>query len=222
MTSRKRPCCLLRMTLPNSLCRIACATILGPRGSEHGTVRHVARQDSPVGSSDGQGAEARLRDMKIYQSELRTLEGEPFRLPQTQLLLIVNVASKCGLTPQYSGLERLQEAYAYRGFSVIGVPCNQFGGQEPGDAQEIRLFCATTYGISFPILEKMEVNGPNRHPLYVELTKARDSQGLAGDVQWNFEKFLVAPGGRVLYRFRPQVEPEDPEIIRAIEENLPN
>ena len=159
--------------------------------------------------------------MKIYQSELRTLEGEPFRLPQTQLLLIVNVASKCGLTPQYSGLERLQEAYAYRGFSVIGVPCNQFGGQEPGDAQEIRLFCATTYGISFPILEKMEVNGPNRHPLYVELTKARDSQGLAGDVQWNFEKFLVAPGGRVLYRFRPQVEPEDPEIIRAIEENLP-
>lgn len=99
VTSRKRPCCLLRMTLPNSLCRIACATILGPWGSEHGTVRHAARQDSPVGSSDGQGAEARLRDMKIYQSELRTLEGEPFRLPQTQLLLIVNVASKCGLTP---------------------------------------------------------------------------------------------------------------------------
>ncbi|MEY9215038.1 glutathione peroxidase [Thermobifida halotolerans] len=167
-------------------------------------------------------ARVRLPNMKIYQSELRSLEGEPFRLPQDQLLLIVNVASKCGLTPQYSGLERLQEAYAYRGFSVVGVPCNQFGDQEPGDAGEIRLFCATTYGISFPMLEKAEVNGPDRHPLYAELTKARDSRGVAGDVQWNFEKFLVAPGGRVLGRFRPRVEPEDPEIISAIEENLPN
>ncbi|TDQ54950.1 glutathione peroxidase [Actinorugispora endophytica] len=159
--------------------------------------------------------------MRIYQSELRSLEGEPFRLPQDQLLMIVNVASKCGNTPQYSGLERLQEGYAYRGFSVIGVPCDQFAGQEPGTAEEIRLFCAMTYGISFPLLEKTEVNGPNRHPLYAELTKARDSRGLAGDVEWNFEKFLVAPGGRVLDRFRPRVQPEDHQIISVIEENLP-
>ncbi|GLU49136.1 glutathione peroxidase [Nocardiopsis ansamitocini] len=159
--------------------------------------------------------------MRIYQSELRSLEGESFRLPQDQLLLIVNVASKCGATPQYSGLERLQEGYAYRGFSVIGVPCDQFAGQEPGSAEEIRLFCAMTYGISFPLLEKSEVNGPKRLPLYAELTKTRDSSGLAGDVAWNFEKFLVAPGGKVLNRFRTSVQPEDPEVISAIEENLP-
>ena len=134
---------------------------------------------------------------------------------------MVNVASKCGLTPQYAGLERLHERYAGRGFAVVGFPCNQFGGQEPGTAAEIGEFCSTTYGVTFPMLEKVEVNGPGRHPVYTELTAVPDASGEAGDVQWNFEKFLVGPDGRVLARFRPQTTPEDPALIAAIEANLP-
>ena len=134
---------------------------------------------------------------------------------------MVNVASKCGLTPQYAGLERLHERYAGRGFAVVGFPCNQFGGQEPGTAAEIGEFCSTTYGVTFPMLEKVEVNGPSRHPVYTELTAVPDASGEAGDVQWNFEKFLVGPDGRVLARFRPQTTPEDPALIAAIEANLP-
>jgi len=134
---------------------------------------------------------------------------------------VVNVASKCGLTPQYAGLERLHERYAGRGFAVVGFPCNQFGGQEPGTAAEIGEFCSTTYGVTFPMLEKVEVNGPGRHPVYTELTAVPDASGEAGDVQWNFEKFLVGPDGRVLARFRPQTTPEDPALIAAIEANLP-
>ena len=134
---------------------------------------------------------------------------------------MVNVASKCGLTPQYAGLERLHERYAGRGFAVVGFPCNQFGGQEPGTAAEIGEFCSTTYGVTFPMFEKVEVNGPGRHPVYTELTAVPDASGEAGDVQWNFEKFLVGPDGGVLARFRPQTTPEDPALIAAIEANLP-
>ncbi|MFC7326351.1 glutathione peroxidase [Marinactinospora rubrisoli] len=159
--------------------------------------------------------------MTIHDTELRTLEGEPTALPADRLLLIVNTASKCGLTPQYAGLERLHERYAGRGFSVVGVPCDQFMGQEPGSAAEIREFCSLTYGVTFPMLAKTEVNGPGRHPLYAELTRHPDTEGEAGDVQWNFEKFLVAADGTVLARFRPSVEPEDARIIEAIEANLP-
>lgn len=130
--------------------------------------------------------------------------------------LVVNVASKCGLTPQYNGLERLQEKYAGRGFTVLGVPCNQFGGQEPGAAGEIEEFCQVNYGVTFPLTEKVEVNGPGRHPLYTELI------GAGGDIQWNFEKFLVAPDGRVAARFGPQTEPQDPEVVTAIESLLPH
>ena len=125
------------------------------------------------------------------------------------------------LTPQYAGLERLHERYAGRGFAVVGFPCNQFGGQEPGTAAEIGEFCSTTYGVTFPMFEKVEVNGPGRHPVYTELTAIPDASGEAGDVQWNFEKFLVGPDGRVLARFRPQTTPEDPALIAAIEANLP-
>lgn len=162
--------------------------------------------------------------MSLHDIPLRTLSGEPTSLGayRGKALLIVNVASKCGLTPQYEGLERLHKRYADRGFTVLGVPCNQFMGQEPGTPEEIETFCSTTYGVTFPLLEKTEVNGEGRHPLYGELTALADADGQAGDVQWNFEKFLVAPGGKVLHRFRPRVEPEDPEIISAIEENLPN
>ena len=135
--------------------------------------------------------------------------------------LVVNVASKCGLTPQYNGLERLQEKYAGRGFTVLGVPCNQFGGQEPGSAEEIAEFCSATYGVTFPMFEKIEVNGPGRHAIYTELTAVPDANGEAGDVQWNFEKFLIGPSGEVVARFSPRVEPEDETVVAAIEATLP-
>ena len=125
-------------------------------------------------------------------------------------------------TPQYSALQQLAETYAERGLTVVGVPCNQFMGQEPGSADEIRTFCSTNYGVTFPLLEKTEVNGPCRHPLYVELTKTPDATGEAGDVQWNFEKFLIAPGGAVVNRFRPRTAPDATEVVAAIEAVLPN
>jgi glutathione peroxidase len=161
--------------------------------------------------------------MSIHNVPVRTLGGEPTTLGlfAGQALLVVNVASKCGLTPQYAGLERLQQTYAKRGFSVIGVPSNQFAGQEPGTAEEIATFCSATYGISFPLLEKAEVNGPDRHPLYDELTAAPDAEGEAGDIQWNFEKFLISATGEVVGRFRPTTEPESAEVTSAIEELLP-
>jgi glutathione peroxidase len=162
--------------------------------------------------------------MSIHSVPVKSLGGDPTTLGEFagRALLVVNVASKCGLTPQYEGLERLQKAYGERGFSVIGVPSNQFGGQEPGTAEEIETFCSTTYGVSFPLLEKLEVNGPGRHPLYAELTAKPDAAGEAGDVKWNFEKFLVSPGGEVVARFRPGTEPEASELVTAIEGLLPN
>ncbi len=135
--------------------------------------------------------------------------------------LVVNVASECGLTPQYEGLERLQKRYGDRGFTVLGVPCNQFGGQEPGSSSEIAQFCSTNYGVSFPLTEKVEVNGPGRHPLYAELVEVPDAKGYTGDIRWNFEKFLVGPSGTVVARFDPQVEPESDEVVSAIEAALP-
>ena len=136
-------------------------------------------------------------------------------------VLVVNVASRCGLTPQYEGLERLQQRYADRGLTVLGVPCNQFAGQEPGTAEEIQEFCSTTYGTTFPMTEPLEVNGQQRHPLYGKLTDVPDADGVAGEVQWNFEKFLVAPSGDVAARFRPAVQPESDDVIAAIEAVLP-
>ena len=132
-----------------------------------------------------------------------------------------DVASKCGLTPQYEGLERLQSTYGDRGFTVVGVPCNQFGGQEPGTAEEIQSFCSTTYGVTFPMLAKVDVNGDDRHELYEVLTQHPDADGQAGDVQWNFEKFLLSPNGRVVERFRPRTQPEADEVVAAIEAQLP-
>jgi glutathione peroxidase len=160
--------------------------------------------------------------MTIHDVAVRTLRGEPTVLDEDKALLIVNVASRCGFTPQYEGLERLQKNYADRGFSVIGVPCNQFKGQEPGSAEEIEEFCSVTYGVTFPLLEKTDVNGPDRHPLYEVLTATADSDGNGGDVGWNFEKFLVAPGGDVVARFRTHIEPEAPEIVDALERILPS
>ncbi|HEV7979530.1 glutathione peroxidase [Amycolatopsis sp.] len=161
--------------------------------------------------------------MSIYDIPVNTLSDEPTTLGSLsgKALLVVNVASKCGLTPQYTGLERLQEKYADKGFSVVGFPCNQFGGQEPGTAEEIQTFCSTTYGVSFPLFEKLEVNGEGRHPLYTELTRTADADGAAGDVQWNFEKFLISPEGEILGRFRPATEPESEAVVKAIEAALP-
>jgi glutathione peroxidase len=161
--------------------------------------------------------------MSLNEIPLKTLHGEPTSLADHagKALLIVNVASKCGLTPQYTGLEAMHEKYKDRGFSVIGVPCNQFGGQEPGSAEEIETFCSTSYGVTFPLLEKVDVNGENQHPLYAELTQVADAEGKAGDVVWNFEKFLVAPDGAVT-RFRPLVAPEDDDFVKAVEAALPS
>jgi glutathione peroxidase len=161
--------------------------------------------------------------MSLSDIPLRTLQDTSTTLAELtsgKPALIVNVASRCGLTPQYGGLVKLQEEYGPRGFTVIGVPCNQFAGQEPGTAEEIQEFCSATYGVDFPLLEKADVNGPSRHPLYAELTPVADGDGEAGDVQWNFEKFLVDGEGKVVARFRPGVTPEDPSITAAIEKLL--
>jgi glutathione peroxidase len=160
--------------------------------------------------------------MSIFEQQISTLEGEPADLSQFagKTTLVVNVASKCGLTPQYEGLQKLYEEYQGRGFAVIGFPCNQFMGQEPGTAGEIREFCDTNYHVTFPIMEKIDVNGDQQHPIYAELEQTADADGEAGDVKWNFEKFLVGADGSVT-RFRPQVTPEDPALVAAIEANLP-
>jgi glutathione peroxidase len=161
--------------------------------------------------------------MALYDIPIATLDGTDSSLApyEGKALLLVNVASKCGLTPQYAGLENLQKTYGDKGFSVLGFPCNQFGGQEPGSSEEIAEFCSTTYGVSFPLFEKIDVNGQNRHPIYAELTQTADAEGKAGDILWNFEKFLVAPSGEVVARFRPQTAPEDPALVDAIAANLP-
>ncbi|MFI6806351.1 glutathione peroxidase [Streptomyces luteogriseus] len=154
--------------------------------------------------------------------EIGALQGGPADLSQYagKAVLVVNVASKCGLTPQYTGLEKLHEQYAGRGFSVLGVPCNQFLGQEPGGADEIAEFCSATYGVTFPMTEKVEVNGEGRHPLYERLTGFADAEGHSGDIRWNFEKFLVGRDGRVVARFSPQTEPDAAEVVAAIEAQL--
>ena len=153
-----------------------------------------------------------------------TLNGEPTTfggLTDGRVALVVNVASKCGLTPQYTGLEKLHEELADQGFTVVGFPCNQFGGQEPGTAEEIAEFCSATYGVTFPMTAKIDVNGEDRDAVYAELTQTPDGEGAAGDIQWNFEKFLLAPDGRIVGRFRPRTEPDAAEIRAAIEAVLP-
>ena len=161
--------------------------------------------------------------MTLYDIPVKTLSGDDSSLGALagKTLLVVNVASKCGLTPQYAALEALHARLADRGFSVVGFPCNQFMGQEPGTAEEIEEFCSTTYGVTFPMFEKIEVNGEGRHPIYDQLTSVPDADGAAGDVQWNFEKFLLGPDGTVLARFRPRTVPDDPEVLAAIEKHLP-
>lgn len=161
--------------------------------------------------------------MTVLDAPISALDGSPLDLSTLggRAVLVVNVASRCGLTPQYAGLEELQERYGDRGFTVLGVPCNQFMGQEPGTAEEIATFCSATYGVTFPLTEKVDVNGADRHPLYSRLTTTADDAGEAGDVQWNFEKFLISADGEVLRRFRPRTEPTSDEVVEAVEKALP-
>jgi glutathione peroxidase len=160
--------------------------------------------------------------MAVHDISVNTLSGQPSTIGDHagKTLLIVNVASKCGLTPQYTALQQIHDRYADQGFEVLGFPCNQFGGQEPGSAGEIEEFCSLNYGVTFPMFEKIDVNGPDRHPLYDELTRTADVEGHDGDIRWNFEKFLVSPGGEVVARYSPVVVPDDPTIIADIEAQL--
>jgi glutathione peroxidase len=159
----------------------------------------------------------------VHDIDLQTLAGAPAKFGDFagKTVLVVNVASKCGLTPQYTGLQELHDRFAARGFTVAGFPCNQFGEQEPGSPEEITEFCSVNYGVTFPMFAKIDVNGADRHPLYTELTAVPDAEGKAGDIQWNFEKFLVDPEGKIVARFRPLTEPSATEIVEAIEGNLP-
>lgn len=161
-------------------------------------------------------------DRSIHEIELPLLNGEPGRLAdyEGKVVLVVNVASKCGLTPQYAGLQRLYDTYSTRGFTVLGFPCNQFFGQEPGTAKQIEEFCSLKYGVSFPLYAKLDVKGAKQHPLYEILTAFPDDRGAAGDVKWNFEKFLVGKDGHVVRRFRSRTVPEDPAIVGAIADLL--
>ncbi len=169
-------------------------------------------------------AEWRIITLMSVINELTGINGDPIdpSVVDGKAVLVVNVASKCGLTPQYEGLERLQQRYGDGAFTVLGVPCNQFAGQEPGTPEEISQFCSATYGATFPLTEKLEVNGRRRHPLYQWLTASPDASGEAGEVEWNFEKFLISPAGEVVARFRPQVAPEDDQVTSAIERVLPS
>lgn len=162
--------------------------------------------------------------MSVYDSPVKTLHGTPASLAdhEGEALLIVNVASKCGFTSQYAQLEELQHRYEGRGFTVLGLPCNQFGAQEPGTPDEIESFCTLNHGVTFPIFEKVDVNGPNRTPLYAELTAAPDADGNAGDISWNFEKFVVSPDGAIVGRFRSNVAPDAHELVASIEAQLPS
>jgi glutathione peroxidase len=161
--------------------------------------------------------------MSVLDVSIARLDGTPSTLREItggRPALVVNVATRCGLTPQYATLEKLHESYADQGFTVVGVPCNQFGGQEPGTSEEIAEFCSATYGVTFPMTEKVEVNGPGRHPAYDVLAATPDGDGEAGDVQWNFEKFLLDGSGSVVARFDPTVVPDDPRVTAAIESVL--
>jgi glutathione peroxidase len=159
----------------------------------------------------------------MWNDPIHTLAGKDATLAQYKgkAIMLVNVASKCGLTPQYSALEALQKKYEPKGFTVIGFPCNQFGGQEPGSSDEIQTFCSTTYGVTFPMMEKIDVNGDNRHAIYKELTPIADASGHTGDIRWNFEKFVISADGSQITRFSPKTTPDDPAVIAAVENALP-
>jgi glutathione peroxidase len=163
---------------------------------------------------------ASLFAASLDQIPVKDIDGKDTSLKayQGKVLLVVNVASKCGLTPQYKGLEAIHEKYKEKGFSVLGFPCNQFAGQEPGSNEQIKEFCASTYKVTFPLFDKIDVNGPNRHPLY-EALAGKDSP-YPGDIKWNFGKFLIGRDGKIVKRFEPRTTPDSAEVTQAIEAAL--
>jgi glutathione peroxidase len=185
----------------------------------------VSEDAPPPAAGDDEARRGRQEETvsDIYDIPVNTLQGKPSSLGSLKgkAVLVVNVASRCGLTPQYTGLQKLQDRFGDSGFTVAGFPCNQFLEQEPGTADEIAEFCSVNYGVTFPLFEKIEVNGPGRHAIYDELTAVPDAEGEAGDIQWNFEKFLLSPDGKIVGRFRPGVEPEDAGLVAAVEAALP-
>jgi glutathione peroxidase len=206
----------MRLRLLHSLPVLALGTLFAACTSNSGETATTDQSASVAPSTTGESA--------LYELEVNALDGSAVQLAdyRGRALLMVNVASKCGLTPQYKDLEKLQQTYGDRGLTVIGFPCNQFGGQEPGTPGEIQSFCTENYGVSFPLMEKLEVNGPGRDPIYQLLTAVPDANGTAGDVQWNFEKFVISADGTSITRFRPRTGPLDPSVISAIEAALPN
>jgi glutathione peroxidase len=197
----------------------ACGTNSTPAAQPAPAPEPVVEAEPPVEVE----APTQGRYAMLYDIEISTLSDQPTKLGEYRgkAILAVNVASKCGLTPQYTQLEELQKKYADKGFTVLGFPCNQFGGQEPGSPEEIQTFCSTNYGVTFPLTEKIDVNGDGRHPVYQVLTDVADADGNAGDIQWNFEKFVISADGGTITRFRPQTKPDDPKVIAAIEAALP-
>ena len=162
-----------------------------------------------------------MTTLSDFTANTLTGEEQPLSAYDGNVVLVVNTASECGFTPQYQGLQELHTTYADDGFAVLGFPCNQFGGQEPGSSQEIATFCATNYGITFPIFQKSDVNGPDRNEIYKVLMPISDASGRNGDIQWNFEKFVVSSDGTHITRFSPRTKPDDPTVIAAVEQALP-
>jgi glutathione peroxidase len=190
---------------------------------EQGTSRSVSPAALAVPGEDRADVAPEKIDSLLFGASVKTIDGEMSSLGSLRgkALLVVNVASHCGYTPQYTGLQELHEKYSASGFSVVGFPCNQFGGQEPGSEADVKSFCSLNYGVTFPLFEKIEVNGGGRHRIYEALTKAEDPQGVAGDVRWNFEKFVISSDGSTISRFRSDTKPDDPALIAAIEAGLP-
>jgi len=170
------------------------------------------------------GISAMAADKTVYDFTLNSIDGKPTPLSdfKGKVVLLVNVASRCGFTPQYSGLESLYEKYKDRGFVIVGIPANNFGGQEPGTNQEIKKFCTAKYNVTFPMMAKVSVKGSDITPLYAYLTDKQANPSTGGEIGWNFTKFLVGPDGKVLARFDSKVEPESPEVTSAVEKALAN
>ncbi|HEV7559389.1 MAG TPA: glutathione peroxidase [Kofleriaceae bacterium] len=201
----------------------ACATAPAPAVIQGPTAAASDPNNLPAAGTAPAATPVSKELDSMWEAPIHTLQGKPATLGdfKGKALLLVNVASKCGLTPQYTALEALQKKYEAKGFTVIGFPSNQFGGQEPGTAQEIQSFCSMTYGVTFPMMEKIDVNGPARHEIYKALTPLADAEGHTGDIRWNFEKFVVSADGKKITRFSPRTTPDDPTVIAAVEAALP-
>jgi glutathione peroxidase len=216
---------------PLALLTLSMTLTLGACSKKESTKAEESKVPEATETADQPEAEAKPvtydlsaeQSSLIFDSSLQTLQGSDTTLASMRgkLLLVVNVASECGLTPQYEQLQAVHSEFEERGFSVVGFPCNQFGEQEPGTPEEILAFGKEHYGVSFPLMQKVETNGDARHPIYQALTQIQDAHGEAGDVQWNFEKFLISADGKQVTRFRPKTVPRDPDLLALLQSSLP-